>query len=86
MSGLGLRAGPADSHALEVEWLQPEAPALEAGVREGDLIESVDGRPAVEIGLSALKEMFRHSGDIHQLTLRRGGERIEVTLTTRRLI
>ena len=86
MSGLGLRPGPADSHALEVEWLQPDAPAIEAGVREGDLIESVDGRPATELGISGLQPMFRRDGETHRLTIRRGEEHLEITFTTRRLI
>lgn len=86
MSGLGSRMGPDGSGALEVEWIQPDSPAAEAGVRPVDLIESIDGRPALEIGVPGLKDMFRRAGETHRLGIRRGEERIEIALTTRRLI
>ena len=86
MSGIAPRMGPDGSGTLEVEWIQPVSPAAEAGVRPNDLIESIDGRPALEIGVPGLREMFRREGTTHRLLIRRGDERLEVALTTRRLI
>jgi aspartyl protease/PDZ domain-containing protein len=86
MSGIAPRMGPDGSGTLEVEWIQTVSPAAEAGVRPNDLIESIDGRPALEVGVPGLREMFRREGNTHRLTIRRGDERIEVALTTRRLI
>ncbi len=86
MSGLGLRVGPEGSQAVRVEWILPRSPAEEAGVQAGDLIESIDGRPAATFGMPALREMFRPPGESHRLAIRRGQSRIEVALTTRRLI
>lgn len=86
MSGLGPRMGPDGSGALEVEWIQPESPATEAGLRPQDLIERINGRPALEVGVPGLKEMFRRAGKTHRLTIRRGDDRIEISLTTRRMI
>jgi hypothetical protein len=86
MSGMAPRMGPAGSQALEVEWIQAESPASEAGVRAGDLIEQVDGRPALEVGVPGLREMFRRAGETHRFTIRRGDQRMEIALTTRRLI
>jgi aspartyl protease/PDZ domain-containing protein len=86
MSGLGPRMGPDGSGLLEVEWILPDSPAAEAGVRPNDLIEQIDGRPAIEVGVPGLREMFRHEGATHRLQIRRGDERIEIALTTRRLI
>jgi len=86
MSGIGPRMGPDGSGTLEVEWIQPVSPAAEAGVRANDLIEQIDGRPALEVGVPGLREMFRREGATHRLQIRRGDERLEVALTTRRMI
>lgn len=86
MGGLAPRMGPDGSEALEVEWIQSASPAAEAGVRPNDLIERIDGRPALEVGVPGLKEMFRRAGETHRLTIRRGEEKLEVELTTRRMI
>jgi len=86
MSGIGPRMGPDGSGTLEVEWIQPVSPAAEAGVRAHDLIEQIDGRPALEVGVPGLREMFRREGATHRLQIRRGDERLEVALTTRRMI
>jgi len=86
MGGIGPRMGPDSSAALEVEWIQPASPAADAGVQPNDLIESIDGRPALEFGVPGMKEMFRHAGETHRLGIRRGEEKIEIELTTRRMI
>lgn len=86
MAGLGMRMGPEGSGTLEVEWILPESPAAEAGLLPEDLIERVDERPAVEVGVTGLREMFRRDGETHRLVVRRGTERKEIALTTRRLI
>ena len=83
MSGLGLRMR---SHAFQVEWIQPGSPAAEAGIQPDDMIESVDGKPADELGMPAVRELFRRAAETHQLVIRRGDQRTEVSLTTRRMI
>jgi C-terminal processing protease CtpA/Prc len=62
------------------------SPALESGIQTGDEIESVDGTPVGEIGLSALREKLKLDGVELRLALRRGNERIELALRTRRMI
>ena len=86
MGGFHPRVGPDGSNALQVEWVLADSPASEAGIQADDLIEQVDGKPALEVGVPALREMFRRNGETHRLTLRRGDERLEVKLTTRRMI
>ena len=86
MSGLGLVAELPDLRTVRVARVQEESPASEAGVRAGDELARVDGRPAAEIGLPALREMLRREGREVRLELLRGTERIEVTIRTRRLI
>ena len=86
MSGLGLRMGPDGSGTLQVEWIQSPSPAAEAGMRADDLIEQVDGRPALEVGIPGLREMFRRAGESHRFGVRRGDQQLVIAFTTRRLI
>ena len=86
MSGLTPRLGPEGSGALQVDWIQPGSPAAEAGLLPEDLIEQVNGRPAEEIGIPGLREMFRRAGETHRMRVRRGDTRMEIVFTTRRLI
>lgn len=86
MAGLGMRMGPEGSGTVQVEWILPASPAAEAGLLPEDLIERVDDRSALEVGIPGLREMFRRDGETHHLGIRRGETRIEITLTTRRLI
>lgn len=86
MVGLGLRMGPEDSGTIQVDWVQPESPAAEAGMQPGDLIERVDGRPAGDIGIPGLRELFRRESESHRLGVQRAGTRIEIGVTARRMI
>jgi hypothetical protein len=49
MSGIRLRAEGADLKQLKVIRLVENSPAVEAGLREGDLISAIDGRPAARL-------------------------------------
>jgi predicted aspartyl protease len=86
MSGLGLVASGADLSQINVTRVLDGSPALEAGVRAGDEIESVNGKPVAEVGLIALREQLRREGQDVKLTLKRGHERITLGLKTRRMI
>ena len=86
MSGLGVRMGPEGSGTLQVDWIQSGSPADEAGMRVDDLIEAIDGRPALEVGMLGLRGMFRRDGESHRFGVRRGDERLEIILTGRRMI
>jgi len=74
------------TRSLKVLWLQDGSPATEAGLAPDDVIEAVDGRPVAETPPPTLREKFQQPGKTYRLTVRRGGTRLEVTLTTRRLI
>jgi len=86
MTGLVTSPLPDSTRALRVLWLQDDSPATEAGIVPDDVIEAVDGTPVAELTPPALLEMFRQPGKTYRLTVRRGDERREVKLTTRRLI
>ena len=64
--------------------LSPQSAAVDAGLELGDLIESVNGAPVATF--AALREIVG-GGDGSELTLgiMRGGERIEIVLTPRRV-
>lgn len=86
MSGLGLKTSGPKYERMTVGYIIPGSPAAEAGLREGDELTQVDGHRVAEIGLDALREMFRREGDEHRLSLTRDGAPLEVAIRTRRLI
>jgi hypothetical protein len=66
--------------------LGQRSPAAEAGLRVGDVILAVDGRPTAELNELVRIIGERAVGERVELTLRRGGERVRATveLTARR--
>lgn len=85
-SGLSLAAGDASFLSKKVRLVLPDSPAAEAGVKPGDLLLAIDGKPAADFTLAQLRLMLREIGVAHAITLQRGAARIDVRLTTRRLI
>jgi carboxyl-terminal processing protease len=72
---------------LEVLEVLPRSPASEAGVRQGDLITAVDGRPAKELSLEDVRATLRQREDRqHLLSLRRGQRTLQIKLRLRRLV
>jgi C-terminal processing protease CtpA/Prc len=86
MSGIRLRAEGADLKQLRVLRLVQNSPAIEAGLREGDLISAIDGRPAAELSLAEISQMFKQEGRECVLGIIRGAEKKQVRLKLRRLI
>lgn len=62
------------------------SPAAEAGIRVGDVITLLGGRPARDITLSQIRALFQREGATYVLGMQREGGREEVKVTTRRLI
>lgn len=86
MTGIVSQVLADSTRGMQVLWLEEDSPATEAGLAAGDVIEAVDGRSIAELTPVAVREMFREPEQTHRLTVRRGSERREVSLTTRRLI
>jgi len=84
-SGLALRAEGPDYRTFRVLEVLEQSPATEAGIREGDVIASIDGKPADSLTLSTIHEMFERPG-AYALTIRRSQETVTVTLTPRKLV
>jgi hypothetical protein len=84
-SGMAVMADGANYRTFLVRQVLEESPATEAGIKEGDIIASVNGIAADDLTLTRLQEIFEEAVP-HRLTIRRGEQTIEVTLTPRRLI
>ena len=78
---LGLRVKDAAGGGAEVGAVHPGTPAERAGLRSGDVIELVDGRPvASSTDLEGVGERLR-AGAAVELGLRRDGQRLLVRLS-----
>ncbi len=86
MSGAFLIAEGPDFKPFKVHRIIEDSPASEAGLREGDVIAAIDGRPATEFTLEQLRQMFKQEGREVLLNIQRAEEFLEVRLKLRRLI
>jgi len=86
MSGIRLRAESADVKRWKVFRLVENSPAVEAGLREGDFVSAIDGRPAAELSLTEIVKMFKQDGRDYVLDIVRGEEKKQLKLKLRRLI
>ena len=86
MSGIRLRAEGPDLKQLRVSRLVESSPAIESGLREGDLISAIDGKPATELSLTEISKMFKQEGRDYVLDIVRGEQKQQLKLKLRRLI
>jgi hypothetical protein len=84
-SGLRLAADGRDYNAFRVEELLEASPATEAGIQIGDVLLALDGHQASELTLTRLHDIFEKPG-AHKLTVKRGEQTLQITLTCRRLV
>lgn len=70
-----------DDEGITVLSVNKGGSAHEAGILPGDMIVSVEGQSAVEIGLDAMSDMIKgKEGTEVQITILRDGDRIDMTL------
>lgn len=86
MSGLQVVTDSPSFKTVTVLRILPDSPAAEAGLRQGDEIVSIGGRPVAELKLATLREMLRQPDRRYSLEVRRGAETVNAELKTRRLI
>lgn len=85
MSGLGLQAEGKDYHTFRIRELLENSPGAEAGLQADDIITEINGKPASELTLSAVLEMFERPVP-YKLTVRRKEQTLHVTLTPKKLV
>jgi hypothetical protein len=86
MSGLFVTAEGPELRTFQVLRVIDGSPASEAGIREGDEIVAVDGRPASELSLEALRNRFVEVGKKRELAVRRGAQTLHAKITLRKLV
>jgi aspartyl protease/PDZ domain-containing protein len=84
-TGLKILAEGSDYRTFRIDELLEGSPAIEAGLQKDDVIVAVDGRPAIELTLTSLHEILEKPVP-HKLSVRRGGQTPQITLSPRRLI
>lgn len=86
MSGMRMEVEGENPKTFRVKRVAEHSPAFEAGVREGDVILAVDGKPASEISLSQINQMFKQNGKEHVFEIISGEKTKEIRFNLRRLI
>ena len=86
MSGLQFVTESPSFKTVTILRILPDSPAAEAGLRQGDEIVAIGGRPVTDLKLAALREMLRQPDRRYELQIRRGAETVSAELRTRRLI
>lgn len=86
MSGVVWVAEGADFKTFTAHQVAENSPAVEAGLRKGDVLVSLNGRSAREYSLEQLRQMLRQHGKELTLTLQRDQQPITMKLKLRRLI
>lgn len=75
-----------EAEGYTVRRVANDSPASDAGLREGDLVLAVDGKPAAGLTLSDLRQLLQGEGRRVKLEVKRAGERHAMEMTLRRLI
>jgi len=79
--GLTLIATGEAFHTFTVTAVGATSPAARAGFEKGDVIAAVDGTPASNMNLAALKAFLAASGAQHTFTVRRGKDEVTLPVT-----
>jgi len=85
-SGLLLAAKGADFRTFVVESVIPDSPASEQGLRAGDGVVAIDGRPVRTYALWEFAEELKQPGEQVRLTMLRDGRTFSRVLKLRALI
>jgi hypothetical protein len=62
------------------------SPASEMGMRDGDLIQSIDGLPSKRFTLRQVQSIFLRVGAEHHLTVQRGNQLLSFDIKLRKLL
>ena len=84
-SGLVLTAKGSDFRTFEVHGVVAGSPADECGIKEGDIITSIDGESTDRYALFQIQDLFKQAGTQRRLTIRRGEQILAVSINLRAL-
>jgi len=84
-SGISVVAEGGDYRVFRIRAVLEDSPASEAGLLKDDVITGVNNQAATEFTLSKLNELFERPVP-YKLTIRRGEQTLQLTLTPRRLL
>jgi hypothetical protein len=86
MSGVILKASGRDFKTPTIYRVFPNSPAEQAGLLEGDVIVSINGRPAGELTLEEIEQIFKREDQECRLVIKRGTETRQLKLKLKRLV
>jgi PDZ domain/Aspartyl protease len=84
-SGLGIEADGRNYKTFRIKEVLENSPASEAGLQVGDVIIAIDAQAAADLTLTKVLEMFEQP-DSRRLTVRRGGQILNVTVRPRPMV
>ena len=84
-SGLALSGEGKDYKTFRITEVLEDSPASEVGLQKDDLIVKVNDKPASELTITKLGEMLERPATF-KMTIRRGDQTLQVTLTTRSMV
>jgi hypothetical protein len=68
-------------HTFTVTAVGATSPAARAGFKKGDVVAAIDGTPAAQLNLAAVKATVANAGAQHVFTVRRGDENVTLPVT-----
>lgn len=86
MSGIELVGDGDDFSVYLIDDVDAGSAAERAGVKGGDVLLAIDGRPARALTLDEIRRLFMQDGREYALTLKRGDQTVKATLKLKRLI
>jgi hypothetical protein len=82
----GLEFDPDDCGLCKVMKVAEDSPAAEAGIKPGDEIVAINGRPNAELTSWQIEKLLQRNGAEPSLTLNRAGKTLVVKIKLRRLL
>jgi hypothetical protein len=83
--GLALVAEGKDYRTFRITDVLENSPGAEAGLLKDDVISAIDGTPAANLSLTKVIELFERPV-AYKLTVRRGEQTLQITLTPKQLV
>lgn len=86
MSGLTITASGPNLKKFEITDVRQSTPGADAGLRNGDIIEGINGDAAADLSLGEIRSLFRQLGPPLELVVTRNGKTFKKSLQMHRLL